>query len=66
MNIELNEKNQQRIKGLLAQRDQVINALNETIILILDAKDVDYTDMEVNIDEQIKNIVLTQKTKEDE
>lgn len=66
MNIELNEKNQNRIKGLLAQRDQVINALNETIILILDAKDVDYTDMEVNIDEQIKNIVLTQKTKEDE
>ena len=66
MNIELNEKNQQRIKGLLAQRDQVMQALNETIILILDAKDVDYTDMEVNLDEGIKNIVLTEKEKEHE
>ena len=65
MNIELNEKNQQRIKGLLAQRDQVMNALNETIILILDAKDVDYTNMEIDLDKEIKNIVLTQKTKSD-
>jgi hypothetical protein len=44
MNIELNQKNQQRIKNLLAQRDQVMQALNETIILILDAKDVNYTE----------------------
>ena len=65
MNIELNEKNQQRIKGLLAQRDQVMNALNETIVLILDAKDVDYTNMQIDLDKEIKNIVLTQKTKED-
>ena len=65
MNIELNEKNQQRIKGLLAQRDQVMNALNETIVLILDAKDVDYTNMEIDLDKEIKNIVLTQKTKSD-
>lgn len=65
MNIELNEKNQNRIKQLLSQRDQVMNALNETIILILDAKDVDYSDMEINLDEKIENIVLTQKTKSD-
>ena len=63
MNIELNEKNQQRIKGLLAQRDQVMNALNETIILILDAKDVDYTNMEIDLDEEIKNIILTENGK---
>ena len=63
MNIELNEKNQQRIKGLLAQRDQVMQALNETIILILDAKDVDYTDMSVDLSEDMKNIILTEKVK---
>jgi hypothetical protein len=63
MNIELNEKNQQRIKGLLAQRDQVMNALNETIILILDAKDVDYTNMEIDLDKEIKNIILTENGK---
>ena len=59
MNIELNEKNQNRIKGLLAQRDQVMQALNETIILILDAKDVDYTNMQIDLDKEIKNIILT-------
>lgn len=63
MNIELNEKNQQRIKGLLAQRDQVMNALNETIILILDAKDVDYTNMKIDLDEEIKNIILIENGK---
>jgi hypothetical protein len=63
MNIELNEKNQQRIKGLLAQRDQVMNALNETIVLILDAKDVDYTNMEIDLDKEIKNIILTENGK---
>jgi len=63
MNIELNEKNQQRIKALLAQRDQVMNALNETIILILDAKDVDYTDMKIDLDTEIKNIILTENGK---
>ena len=63
MNIELNEKNQQRIKGLLAQRDQVMQALNETIILILDAKDVNYTDMSVDLSEDMKNIILTEKVK---
>jgi hypothetical protein len=66
MNIELNEKNQNRIKGLLAQRDQVMNALNETIILILDAKDVNYTDMSVDLSEDMKNIILTEKVKEHE
>jgi hypothetical protein len=63
MNIELNEKNQQRIKSLLAQRDQIMNALNETIILILDAKDVDYTDMKIDLDTEIKNIILTENGK---
>jgi hypothetical protein len=63
MNIELNEKNQQRIKGLLAQRDQVMNALNETIVLILDAKDVDYTNMQIDLDKEIKNIILTENGK---
>jgi len=63
MNIELNEKNQQRIKALLAQRDQIMNALNETIILILDAKDVDYTDMKIDLDAEIKNIILTENGK---
>ena len=63
MNIELNEKNQQRIKGLLAQRDQVMNALNETIVLILDAKDVDYTNMQIDLDKEIKNITLTENGK---
>ena len=63
MNIELNEKNQQRIKGLLAQRDQVMNALNETIVLILDAKDVDYTNMQIDLDKEIKNIILTKNGK---
>lgn len=63
MNIELNEKNQNRIKGLLAQRDQVMNALNETIILILDAKDVDYTNMQIDLDKEIKNIILTENGK---
>ena len=66
MNIELNGKNQQRIKQLLAQRDQVMNALNETIILILDAKDVNYTDMSVDLSEDMKNIILTEKEKEHE
>jgi hypothetical protein len=66
MNIELNEKNQQRIKNLLAQRDQVMQALNETIILILDAKDVNYTDMSVDLSEDMKNIILTEKEKEHE
>jgi hypothetical protein len=61
MNIELNEKNQQRIKALLAQRDQIMNALNETIILILDAKDVDYTDKSVDLSEDLKHIILTEK-----
>jgi len=63
MNIELNEKNQQRIKQLLAQRDQVMQALNETIILILDAKDVDYTDMQIDLSEDFKQIILTEKEK---
>jgi|688.fasta_scaffold1843364_1 hypothetical protein len=66
MNIELNQKNQQRIKNLLAQRDQVMQALNETIILILDAKDVNYTDMSVDLSEDMKNIILTEKEKEHE
>jgi len=66
MNIELNQKNQQRIKNLLAQRDQVMQALNETIILILDAKDVNYTDMSVDLSEDMKIIILTEKEKEHE
>ena len=63
MNIELNEKNQQRIKQLLAQRDQIMQALNDTIILILDAKDVDYTDKSVDLSEDLKYIILTEKGK---
>jgi hypothetical protein len=63
MNIELNEKNQQRIKQLLAQRDQIMQALNDTIILILDAKDVDYTDKSVDLSEDLKYIILTEKEK---
>ena len=65
MNIELNEKNQQRIKQLLAQRDQVLQALNETIILILDAKDVDYTNKSVDLSDDVTKIILTEKQKED-
>jgi hypothetical protein len=63
MQIELNEKNQQRIKQLLAQRDQIMQALNETIILILDAKDVDYTHMQIDLSEDFKQIILTKKEK---
>ena len=59
MNIELNEKNQSRIKELIAQRDRVMDALTETISVILDSKDIDYTDMKADIDKEIKNIILT-------
>ena len=59
MNIELNEKNQSRIKELIAQRDRVMTALTETISVILDSKDIDYTDMKADIDKEIKNIILT-------
>lgn len=59
MNIELNEKNQSRIKELIAQRDRVMEALTETISVILDSKDIDYTDMKADIDKEIKNIILT-------
>jgi len=59
MNIELNEKNQSRIKELIAQRDRVMDALTETISVILDSKDIDYTDMKADIDNEIKNIILT-------
>lgn len=59
MNIELNEKNQSRIKELIAQRDRVMQALTETISVILDSKDIDYTGMKADIDKEIKNIILT-------
>lgn len=59
MNIELNEKNQSRIKDLIAQRDRVMEALTETISVILDSKEIDYTDMKADIDKEIKNIILT-------
>lgn len=59
MNIELNEKNQSRIKELIAQRDRVMEALTETISVILDSKDIDYTGMKADIDKEIKNIILT-------
>ena len=59
MNIELNEKNQSRIKELIAQRDRVMEALTETISVILDSKDIDYTGMKADIDNEIKNIILT-------
>ena len=59
MNIELNEKNQSRIKELIAQRDRVMEALTETISVILDSKDIDYTDMKADIDKEITNIILT-------
>ena len=59
MNIELNEKNQSRIKELIAQRDRVMTALTETISVILDSKEIDYTDMTADIDKEIKNIILT-------
>ena len=59
MNTELNEKNQSRIKELIAQRDRVMEALTETISVILDSKDIDYTDMKADIDKEIKNIILT-------
>jgi len=59
MNIELNEKNQSRIKELIAQRDRVMEALTETISVILDSKEIDYTDMKADIDKEIKNIILT-------
>ena len=59
MNIELNEKNQSRIKELIAQRGRVMEALTETISVILDSKDIDYTDMKADIDKEIKNIILT-------
>jgi len=59
MNIELNEKNQSRIIELIAQRDRVMEALTETISVILDSKDIDYTGMKADIDKEIKNIILT-------
>ena len=61
MNIKLNEKNQNRIKQLLAQRDQIMAALSETIVLILDAKEVDYEGKNIDLNKEGTEIIITEK-----
>ena len=50
MDIKINDKNKQTLVGLLQQRDAIMAQFEQVVCLILDAKDVEYKDKEIDFD----------------
>ena len=58
--IQLTEKNKQLINALIAQRNNASSQLEQTIITILEAKEIDYENKSIDIDKE-GNLVIKEK-----
>lgn len=59
MEITINNKTKNQLIELLKQRDQIMQAFESTVKLILDAKDVDYEGQQIDLDLDNNKIVIT-------
>lgn len=58
MIVELNTKNVERLKALIQQKAVAEQMLNDYITTILDTKEVDYTNKEVKVSEDLTKIIV--------
>jgi hypothetical protein len=61
MQIQLNQQNQQRVTSILQQINQLQVNLEELIKIILDSQDIDYSNNELSLSEDLKTIILNEK-----
>lgn len=57
--IKLTNKNKERIVTLLNNRQMIDSQIVETIQVILDSLEIDYSQLNVSLDEKVENIILT-------
>jgi len=57
--IKLTNKNKERIVTLLNNRQMIDSQITETIRVILDSLEIDYSQLNVSLDEKVENIILT-------
>jgi hypothetical protein len=57
--IKLTNKNKERIVTLLNNRQLIDSQITETIRVILDSLEIDYSQLNVSLDEKVDNIILT-------
>ena len=60
MIVELNIKNVDKLKALIQQKNIAEQMLNDYITTILDTKEVDYTNKEVKISEDLTKITINE------
>ncbi len=60
MEIKINDKNKATLVNLLQQRDAIMQQFEGLVCIILDAKDVEYKDKQIDFDLENNLIKLTE------